>query len=520
MTSVLAEAPDVDVQRTAPQRDVPLDSRLLWRTFLLGLFGVVVLRSAWMCDDAYITLRTIDNFVEGHGLRWNVVERVQTFTHPLWLLLLSVPYYFTREAFLTPLAVSFLLSAGTVWIFLRYLARSDAAAIVGALTLVFSKAFTEYSTSGLENPLTYFLLAVFLALYWRPRGVRRSTGLWVLAGLLMLNRLDTGLLVLPALMVEACRQSWRLTARAASIGLAPLALWELFSIVYYGFPFPNSAYAKLQTGVAVSDLIAQGLLYLLDAVARDPVTPLAIVAFTAVSVMAQPRDRWPLALGIGLYVAYVVRIGGDFMTGRFLAAPLFASVVLLGQTQWRSRDVAMPLVAVTIALLGCFATTRPPILTGPDTFATEPRDIYGVGGVDDERAFYSRYTSLLRTSRALPLPYHDQVERGRALRGSPQVIVTAGIGMFGYYAGPAVHIVDPMALTDALLARLPSKENWRIGHFERTVPNGYVETLQTGRNRMTESDVAIAHLYEQLKLITQGPIWDARRWRAILSMNF
>ena len=518
MTSV-AEAPVTDLSRAPQERQAQRDAGALWRTFLLGLFGVVVLRSAWMCDDAYITLRTVDNFVEGYGLRWNVVERVQTFTHPLWLLLLSLPYYFTREAYLTPLAVSILLSMGAVWVFVRHLARSAATGIVGALALIFSKAFAEYSTSGLENPLTYFLLALFLMLYWRPHSARRLTGLWSFAGLLMLNRLDTGLLVLPALAVEASQQSWRVTARAAAIGLAPLALWELFSIVYYGFPFPNTAYAKLQTGVSVSGLIAQGFLYLLDSVARDPVTPLAIVSFTAASVTARPRGRWPLALGIALYLVYVVRIGGDFMTGRFLAVPLFAAVALLGQCHWRSRDVGTPLVAFTIVLLGCFATTRPPILSGPDTFATEPHDVYGVGGVDDERAFYSRYTALLRTSRDLPLPHHDEVVRGRAVRGRPQVIVTAGIGMFGYYAGPAVHIVDPMALTDPLLARLPSKENWRIGHFERTVPNGYVETLQTGRNHMTESDVATAHLYEQLELITRGPIWSVRRWRAILSMN-
>ena len=31
--------------------------------FLIALFGVVLLRTAWMCDDAYITLRTVDNFV-------------------------------------------------------------------------------------------------------------------------------------------------------------------------------------------------------------------------------------------------------------------------------------------------------------------------------------------------------------------------------------------------------------------------------------------------------------------------
>ena len=37
----------------------------------LLLYGVVLLRTAWLCDDAYITFRTVDNFINGFGLRWN-----------------------------------------------------------------------------------------------------------------------------------------------------------------------------------------------------------------------------------------------------------------------------------------------------------------------------------------------------------------------------------------------------------------------------------------------------------------
>ena len=37
----------------------------------------VVIAQAWVSDDAFITFRVIDNFVNGHGLRWNVDERVE-----------------------------------------------------------------------------------------------------------------------------------------------------------------------------------------------------------------------------------------------------------------------------------------------------------------------------------------------------------------------------------------------------------------------------------------------------------
>ena len=42
---------------------------------LLAIFFTLLVRSAWVCDDAYITFRVIDNLWNGYGLRWNVVDR-------------------------------------------------------------------------------------------------------------------------------------------------------------------------------------------------------------------------------------------------------------------------------------------------------------------------------------------------------------------------------------------------------------------------------------------------------------
>jgi len=40
----------------------------------LVLFAIVLLRTAWLCDDAYITFRTAYNFVNGFGPTWNAAE--------------------------------------------------------------------------------------------------------------------------------------------------------------------------------------------------------------------------------------------------------------------------------------------------------------------------------------------------------------------------------------------------------------------------------------------------------------
>ena len=68
-----------------------LQATLTW--LLLAALAAQVLRLAWLSDDAYITLRSVENFTHGYGAVYNVGERVQSFTHPLWMLLLSGVYF-------------------------------------------------------------------------------------------------------------------------------------------------------------------------------------------------------------------------------------------------------------------------------------------------------------------------------------------------------------------------------------------------------------------------------------------
>jgi hypothetical protein len=66
-----------------------------------GLFAVTTLRNGWIDKDAYITFRTIDNLAHGFGPDFNIDERVQAYTHPLWMLTMAGAYLVTREFTLT-----------------------------------------------------------------------------------------------------------------------------------------------------------------------------------------------------------------------------------------------------------------------------------------------------------------------------------------------------------------------------------------------------------------------------------
>jgi arabinofuranosyltransferase len=106
-----------------------------------------------------------------------------------------------------------------------------------------------------------------------------------------------------------------------------------------------------------------------------------------------------------------------------------------------------------------------------------------------------------------------------------------GVGMLGYYAGPGVHVLDTLALGDPLLAKLryvntlaQTRGGRRIadgtiliGHYERAIPPGYRETLESGENRI--ADEHLRAYYERLVLVTRGPLFSWERWRAIWQLN-
>jgi arabinofuranosyltransferase len=87
------------------------------------------------------------------------------------------------------------------------------------------------------------------------------------------------------------------------------------------------------------------------------------------------------------------------------------------------------------------------------------------------------------------------------------------IGFAGYFAGPGVHVIDPYALSDPVLARLPAQRKFRVGHYERHMPEGYPESVASGVNRI--SDPGLAAYYDHMRLIVSGSLWTRARWRAI-----
>lgn len=487
---------------------------------LSAVFVIVLVRTAWICDDAFITFRTVDNFVNGYGLRWNVAERVQSFTHPLWMLTFASVYAITREPYLTAIGLSVVVSLAGFVAYGSLIAARSATLLLGSVTLLCSKAFVDYSTSGLENPLTHLLLIVFVAAWLRrPVSPKWQLTLWLAVGLSLVNRQDLAVLLLaPAVWAAWTSRSWA-TARFVIIGMAPFVLWEVFALFYYGFPLPNTAYAKLSTGIHQTLLWRQGASYFLDALVRDPVTLLVMIA-GAIAALCR-RETAAIGIGIVLYALYVLSIGGDFMIGRFLSAPFVVAVGILSSHWWPKPGVLMPVAATTVLIAVSLSASPLPFATGADFGVGEPPEakVDLTTGIDDERRWYYPDTGLLRLVGAgRTSPTHEWVQYGHSLReNGVRVTVSGFVGFVGFYAGPDVHIVDCHALTDPLLARLPASPYFRIGHFARQLPAGYLATLETGDNVIVDAE--LRDYYNHLKGITRGPLWTVNRFGQIASVS-
>ncbi len=494
---------------------------------LLAVFAIVVIRTAWLCDDAYISLRTVDNFTHGYGLRWNVAERVQSFTHPLWVLLLSAVTFISGELFRTTIVVCAILSVATVAWLLFVRASSLWAAIVAGLAVTLSPAFVAYSTSGLEGPLSFALFAAFA---WWVLDARRSSAWWfglgMLAALGCVTRMDHlwiyGAVVGYELWRSRRDPGFASRVRRTALGVLPFVGWLAFALVYYGSLIPNSAVAKLSTGIPRAALVAQGGRYYLDALLREPLTfwiTLAGLAWAWVRTRGASRA---CVVGVVLYLAYVAFVGGDFMRGRFLALPFLVALVLCAGSalpagahvgRWR---FGIPLVLVVLG----FLSPRPPLLSGRDhgreTFSEYRRH----AGIADERWMYFREYGLLNEKPTAPKPGAD-MDALRALRAadSTRLKIAWAVGRSGLLAGPHLHVVDAYGLSDPLLARLPvaNVEQWRVGHYARMLPSGYLLSLTVDRNEIR--DPTVRELYDAMRTVTRGPLLDGQRWIEILKLN-
>ena len=314
---------------------------------------IVVIAGAWayrwVQEDAFIDFRIIGNLLAGHGPVFNVGERVEAGSDPLWVFTLVGFHEVTPFLSLEWLSVILGL-VGTAGGFvlgsraMQRLGGSRGERLVLPVGLLIAAAVAgvwEFSTSGLEMGMVFGWIGLTFWLLVRTESSRQSA-LWCafVAGLGPLIRPELVLMAavfLIALGIVIAAPGWRGPTSFRRRYLLPLGLaiclpvlYELWRMAYFALLVPNTGLAKSGTGA----WWGQGFTYLWNFV--SPYT-LWLPLLLCLPLVVPRILRWwragdrigvvvlvaPVAAAL-IDVAYVVHLGGDHMHARLLLPGFFA----------------------------------------------------------------------------------------------------------------------------------------------------------------------------------------------------
>jgi arabinofuranosyltransferase len=452
------------------------------------LAAVIVWPYAWMSEDSFITLRYVANTLAGHGPVFNVGERVQGYTHPLWFILLVLGSAVSSDPIHVATALSLTFTTLTVSVLGAVLwSRSKDPLIAIALVVVYllvsfaSDAWVSFQTAGLENALSHLLLILFIAAA-SSSTARQLRWLPLIASLLAMTRPDFSLLVAPAIVLLLLGVRGRPGAiRPIALGALPLLAWMVFAFSYYGTIKANTATAKVGTLPSLQDEIIAGLHYVSDWTVHEPGAALAALGMLIVGMLAaQNSAQRAVGIGIACYLLFIVSVGGDFMRGRLLM-PVYNASFFLGLTacadilRTRGNPRSMVFGLLAGASLVILVAGLPPLRQD----SVETND----SGISPERLFYPGYAiSSYHAKGRIENPYMDLNLAGEmqvfADKCGRYAIHDRNPGTIGYLTGPQVDFIDTLGLTDAYIASLPQDRlitaHPRIGHPDKSIPVAYL----------------------------------------------
>ena len=436
----------------------------------------------WAQDDAYISFRYAKHFVEGHGLVYNIGQRVEGYTNFLWTMLSAVPLAIGAPdplpflqavslalwiaSYLLLLALGIRLFREGVWI-----------APVALVPLTYHWSYNMWFFSGMEVSLVSFwiIAALFFfsldpekhpaALAWAALcgvglAMTRADGLIPFAGLAL-----AGLaLYWPRLVRD--RQWRRYLVYPALPFLVIYLPYTLWRIDYYGSFFPNTYYAK----VAYLTFYTRGWEYLSGYFKMYRFAPYLVFVLGG-AILARRGSARRYLLGSLLVTAsdffYVVRVGGDFMEWRFVtpvSGVLYPAIVIgasvctqrllsLVARRWRSVSSAPGLsLAGWVVGFGVLIPVALATLRGGQTARTT------AGPMQETIALLRRYCDPKDLDWGEAGKLFDQVLPKNV------TIATTSAGIIPFYCDRPC--LDLHGLNDPQIAHMPIDPNnrGRVGH--------------------------------------------------------
>lgn len=417
----------------------------LLQLLMLIIIGVsAIFYFNFTAEDAYITYRYSENWVNTGSLVYNVGEPINAMTSPLHAVLSTALFLVTGNTVLSNkiLALALLfISASLVWH--RYKAQLHLQGL--AIVLLVPPCVLLWTFGGLETPFLLFLttVSVILALRPVPFTLGSLCGIFFLTGLAFLTRYDSVLFFLPLSLYAASKtRSIKNILIAASIAaILPLA-WILISFYYYGDLLPTSFYVKTPSGnlwglIFNARYIASYLLY----VGIIPVIILVLILLipghhTIKVLYRHFKNVWWLYAALALEALYGLTMATHHMMFSFrFFVPYIPSTVLLllDLVRYAAEDREIDLVAggpayLFMGFLLCLLSFQL-----YQTVFTYTHSVNGISSIGEYQALSIRdYTKYMQTLKqeGQDIEQHWKVTHPNSDR-RPRVITFAA-GMLPY----------------------------------------------------------------------------------------
>lgn len=380
-------------------------------------------------DDAFISFRYVRNFMEGHGLVFNLGERVEGYTNFFWIILLAFLAKLGLPLIETARTVGVLAAIGTLRLSAYaaqrcYLQRNWLWIAAVPFLLAANGALAYWAGSGLETGLFTFLAAAGAVTYlFRP-----NLSL-VFVALAALTRPEGALLAflfgIAGIILK--QRSWKATLTFWGILALVLLPYAAFKWFYYGSLLPNPFHAK--TGFS-AEYLQSGLEYVWLFLQHYGGYGLFLILPFLFWKRLTLFSRFCLLIFAG-YTLYLGAVGGDVLKAHrfFVPVLLFFSFPLMDFLYWLVSHrwyTVRVFPGIVLALAG-YAYLYPLSYL--------------------EREGLSQKTSLEHWTKAGHYFANDKTVKTLAL---------SAIGAISYFAGEK-RVIDMLGLTEPAIAKNTEK---------------------------------------------------------------
>ena len=319
------------------------------KSFIFILVGVILLLAYYsylnrfVQDDAFISLRYAFNMVHDHGLVWNIGERVEGYSNFLWVIILTIPLYFTWDP------VYFIYATGPILMIIMLVAafklseclfESKNIALVTIILLGINFTFSCFATSGMETALQTSLALICYVIFIYTLKTKKINFIWMLIfsfvfAMALLTRLDSLILIsvpvlglLITIIKFENKKKYRLKYFLAIFLPVVIIMLSYFVFKYYYYHslVPNTYYLKFD-GVFSFDL---GAFYLYSFFKSYYLLILLVMFVLSLYKFFNKDNISFIAIFITviLWFLYVIKIGGDFIEFR-LFVPVLPYIFIL-----------------------------------------------------------------------------------------------------------------------------------------------------------------------------------------------